>query len=109
MNSLKRNSLSRGGVLLTTIAVALAPAGPAAVAHSGLKPAYNLGLGVYGSFQARWTIMRNSRVAARLRWLFYDLRPVLRAYSVGRDLEWRHVQGKDARRSALLGASPMIG
>ncbi|KEP69377.1 glutamate synthase [Thioclava dalianensis] len=44
-------------------------------------------LGLYDYFQTRWTITRNYPVAARFRWLFYDLRPFLRAYIVEGDLE----------------------
>ena len=46
-----------------------------------------IGLGIYDSLQTRWTLTRNYPVAARLRWLFYDLRPFLRAYVVEDDLE----------------------
>ncbi len=44
-------------------------------------------LGLYDVLQTRWTLTRNYPVAARLRWLFYDLRPFLRAYVVEGDLE----------------------
>ena len=44
-------------------------------------------LGVYDMLQTRWTITRNYPVAGRLRWLFYDLRPYLRAYIVEDDEE----------------------
>ncbi len=44
-------------------------------------------LGVYDWFQRRFTLMRNYPVAARIRWLFYDLRPFLRQYIVEDDLE----------------------
>lgn len=44
-------------------------------------------LGIYDVMQQRWTLMRNYPVAARIRWLFYDLRPYLRAYIVEGDLE----------------------
>ncbi len=43
-------------------------------------------LGVYDWSQREWTITRNYPVAARIRWLFYDLRPFLRAYIVEDDL-----------------------
>jgi len=43
-------------------------------------------LGLYDWFQTRWTITRNYPVAGRIRWLFYDLRPYLRAYIVEDDL-----------------------
>ena len=43
-------------------------------------------LGLYDWTQRKWTILRNYPVAARLRWLFYDLRPYLRAYIVEDDL-----------------------
>ena len=45
-----------------------------------------LALGIYDITQRQWTILRNYPVAARLRWLFYDLRPFLRAYIVEDDL-----------------------
>ena len=43
-------------------------------------------LGMYDFAQTRWTITRNYPVAGRIRWLFYDLRPYLRAYIVEDDL-----------------------
>lgn len=44
-------------------------------------------LGLYDITQRRWTITRNYPVAARIRWLFLDLRPFLRAYVVEGDEE----------------------
>ncbi len=44
-------------------------------------------LGWYDMTQTRWTILRNYPIAGRLRWLFYDLRPFLRAYIVEDDEE----------------------
>lgn len=44
-------------------------------------------LGVFDAVQTRWTLTRNYPVAARIRWLFHDLRPYLRAYVVEDDLE----------------------
>ena len=35
-------------------------------------------IGVYDWFQIRFTITRNYPVLARIRWLFYDLRPCCR-------------------------------
>ncbi|WP_298216627.1 FMN-binding glutamate synthase family protein [Acidocella sp.] len=46
-------------------------------------------LGVYDYFQRDWTITRNFPVAGRLRWVFYKLRPFLRAYIVEDDLGGR--------------------
>jgi glutamate synthase domain-containing protein 2 len=43
-------------------------------------------LGIYDWSQRTWTITRNFPVAGRLRWLFYQLRPYLRAYIVEDDL-----------------------
>lgn len=43
-------------------------------------------LGIYDWSQKQQTITRNYPVAARIRWLFYDLRPYLRAYIVEDDL-----------------------
>ena len=45
-----------------------------------------LALGLYDWFQRDWTITRNYPVAGHIRWLFYDLRPYLRAYIVEDDL-----------------------
>lgn len=45
-----------------------------------------LALGLYDWNQRKWTLLRNYPVAARIRWLFYDLRPYLRAYIVEDDL-----------------------
>ncbi len=44
-------------------------------------------LGVYDATQTNYSITRNFPVGARMRWLFYDLRPYLRAYIVEDDLE----------------------
>ncbi len=44
-------------------------------------------LGLHDWTQRKWTITRNYPVAARIRWLFYDLRPFLRAYIVEGDLD----------------------
>ncbi len=44
-------------------------------------------LGLYDVVQKRSTLLRNYPVAARLRWLFYDLRPFFRAYIVEDDQE----------------------
>ncbi|MFD0859267.1 FMN-binding glutamate synthase family protein [Roseovarius aquimarinus] len=43
-------------------------------------------LGIYDWQQRTWTITRNFPVAGRIRWLFYKLRPYLRAYIVEDDL-----------------------
>ena len=43
-------------------------------------------LGLYDYFQTKFTLTRNFPVLARVRWLFYDLRPYLRAYIVEDDL-----------------------
>ncbi|MEX1234303.1 MAG: FMN-binding glutamate synthase family protein [Roseovarius sp.] len=43
-------------------------------------------LGIYDRTQKTWTITRNFPVAGRLRWLFYIMRPYLRAYIVEDDL-----------------------
>ncbi len=43
-------------------------------------------LGLYDWRQKSWTITRNYPVAGRIRWLFYELRPYLRAYIVEDDL-----------------------
>ncbi len=61
-----------------------------------LSPWWGLGLiislplaliALYDYFQKQWTLTRIYPLAARLRWLFYDLRPYLRAYIVEGDLE----------------------
>lgn len=44
-------------------------------------------LGLYDWLQKKYTLTRNYPVAARIRWLFYDLRPFLRQYIVEDDLE----------------------
>lgn len=53
-------------------------------------------LGVYDHYQEKWTLTRNYPIAARIRWLFYDLRPYLRAYIVEGDLEGKPFS-QDAR------------
>ncbi|MCP1198691.1 FMN-binding glutamate synthase family protein [Notoacmeibacter sp. MSK16QG-6] len=49
--------------------------------------AVGVATGLYDMFQKRHTITRNYPIAARIRWLAYDLRPYLRAYIVEGDLE----------------------
>lgn len=44
-------------------------------------------LAIYDYCQTRWTLTRNYPLAARIRWIFYDLRPYLRAYIVESDLD----------------------
>ena len=44
-------------------------------------------LGLYDRYQPNWTLTRNYPIAARIRWIFYDLRPYLRAYIVEGDLD----------------------
>lgn len=44
-------------------------------------------LGIYDRYQTKWTLTRNYPLAARIRWVFYDLRPYLRTYIVEGDLE----------------------
>ena len=46
-----------------------------------------IALGLYDWFQRGKTLTRNYPIAARIRWLFYDLRPFLRQYIVEGDLE----------------------
>ncbi|WP_439134829.1 FMN-binding glutamate synthase family protein, partial [Pseudomaricurvus sp.] len=53
-------------------------------------------LGVYDHYQEKWTLTRNYPIAARIRWIFYDLRPYLRAYIVEGDLEGKPFS-QDAR------------
>ncbi|GAA4230239.1 glutamate synthase domain-containing protein 2 [Sagittula marina] len=53
----------------------------------GLLMAAVVLLGIYDTFQSRWTITRNYPVAGRIRWLFYDLRPYLHSYIVEGDLD----------------------
>ncbi len=49
--------------------------------------AFIVGLDLYDWSQKSFTLTRNYPVAARIRWLFYDLRPFLRQYIVEGDLE----------------------
>lgn len=93
--------MRRGATKMDTIKRAVVPL--AAVALSGLvvllallhHPAWLwllvgtapvIALGLYDWQQTNWTITRNYPVAGRIRWLFYDLRPFLRAYIVEDDL-----------------------
>jgi len=48
-----------------------------------------VGLGLYDMFQREWTLTRNFPVAARIRWMFLNLRPYFRAYIVEGDEEGR--------------------
>lgn len=56
-----------------------------------------LGVGVYDRYQKHWTLTRNYPIAARIRWLFYDLRPYLRSYIVEGDLEGKpyHLEARN--------------
>ena len=79
--------------VLLLLALVLALVSFAATFHSPwwlllLVPSAALvAMGLYDWFQKRWTLTRNFPIAAHLRWLFYDLRPYLRAYIVEGDLE----------------------
>lgn len=85
------NALKRTLIPLVALAVLLASIlmeMDASVRLTGLIIALPLiGLGFYDLYQKRSTLLRNYPVAARLRWLFYDLRPFFRAYIVEDDQE----------------------
>lgn len=79
------DTMKRGIIPIAGLVLALAAlfAGWYVVAVLG---AMVLALGIYDFMQKRWTITRNYPVAGRIRWLFYKLRPYLRAYIVEDDL-----------------------
>lgn len=72
---------------LTLITAVLAPMSDGWRITLAVIAAPVLLVGVYDWFQIRFTITRNYPVLARIRWLFYDLRPFLRQYIVEGDLE----------------------
>ncbi len=85
-NGLKRALVPLGAILASLLFVALAFVSLWWLA--GLVVTVPVvALGAYDALQTRWTLTRNYPVAARIRWLFYDLRPYLRAYVIEGDLE----------------------
>lgn len=87
MNAILRNIVPLAALCLSMLALALAVWISPWWLILLLVTLPVVALGLYDYFQKRWTITRNYPVAARLRWLFYDLRPFLRAYIVEGDLE----------------------
>ncbi|TNF10681.1 MAG: FMN-binding glutamate synthase family protein, partial [Rhodobacteraceae bacterium] len=87
MNAILRNIVPLAALCLSLLALALAVWISPWWLILLLVTLPVVALGLYDYFQKRWTITRNYPVAARLRWLFYDLRPFLRAYIVEGDLE----------------------
>lgn len=86
MNGLKRAIIPISAAMLALFCVLLAFVSPWWLL--GLLLTLPLiGIGVYDAVQQQWTITRNYPVAARIRWLFFDLRPYLRAYIVEGDEE----------------------
>ncbi|WP_346839759.1 FMN-binding glutamate synthase family protein [Microbulbifer sp. SAOS-129_SWC] len=86
-NGIKRAIIPLAALLATPFFLLLA------LLHSGwwllgaLVSLSLVALGTYDIFQRHWTLTRNYPVAARIRWLFLDLRPYLRAYVVEGDEE----------------------
>lgn len=86
LDELKRSILLVVALLLTALMVILTLANPWWAL--GLLFAIPLSaLGLHDRWQQKYTLTRNYPIAARLRWLFYDLRPYLRAYIVEGDQE----------------------
>ena len=79
------DTLKRASIPITAAALAVLALGTGAFILALVCLAVVL-LGVYDWTQKRWTITRNYPVAGRIRWLFYELRPYLRAYIVEDDL-----------------------
>jgi len=96
-NKYKASTLAKGDgfkrniVLIFFLVLSIAFVGLSAVSHKWLIGLIFslpfLLLGIYDRYQNRFTLTRNYPIAARIRWLFYDLRPFLRAYIVEGDLE----------------------
>jgi len=82
----KRYILWIGFALLTSIFTYLTWSNPLWLPCLIISAGFTV-LGFYDCFQTRWILMRNYPIAARIRWLFYDLRPYLRSYIVEGDLE----------------------
>ncbi|OOY10623.1 FMN-binding glutamate synthase family protein [Thioclava sp. F36-7] len=87
MNSIIRNIVPLGSLLVSVLALALAVWISPWWLILLLVTVPLLALSLYDYFQKDWTITRNYPGAARIRWLAYDLRPFLRAYIVEGDLE----------------------
>ncbi|WP_340109587.1 FMN-binding glutamate synthase family protein [Pikeienuella sp. HZG-20] len=88
---LSADGLKRAIVPIAAAAASLALIGLSAVSLwwlAGLAITLPIiALGLFDSLQTNATLIRNYPVAARIRWLFYDLRPYLRAYVVEGELE----------------------
>ncbi|WP_102222994.1 FMN-binding glutamate synthase family protein [Acidimangrovimonas sediminis] len=87
MNLIKRAIVPIASIVLTLVALALGLAVSAWWLLILVLTLPLIALGVYDYGQRRWTILRNYPVAARFRFLAYELRPFLRAYIVEGDLE----------------------
>ncbi|MEZ5557056.1 MAG: FMN-binding glutamate synthase family protein [Pseudomonadales bacterium] len=80
MNLLKRTSIPLLALILSVLAIAGGWYWVLLITVPVLL------LGWHDWTQRRWTIIRNYPVAGRIRWLFYSLRPFLRAYIVEDDV-----------------------
>ena len=86
MDLLKRAIIPLIAVVVVVLAILLAFADPAWLWLLVIAVPV-LALGIYDFTQRTWVITRNYPVAGRIRWLFYKLRPYLRAYIVEDDLD----------------------
>ena len=85
LDTIKRGIIPITALALSLLVIALATRN-AAWAWLLVLTLPVVALGIYDYRQRTWTITRNFPVAGRLRWLFYKLRPYLRAYIVEDDL-----------------------
>lgn len=85
-NLLKRTIVPLSALLLLIMGVAFLQWGVSLAVLASATIAI-IALGIHDWFQKRLSINRNYPVAGWIRWLFYDLRPYLRAYIVEGDLE----------------------
>jgi len=85
-NTVKRAIIPIGSLFITFVVIVLALVYSSQWLWVLLLTLPVIALGLYDWQQTSWSITRNYPVAGRIRWLFYQLRPYLRAYIVEDDL-----------------------
>ncbi|MDN5864746.1 MAG: FMN-binding glutamate synthase family protein [Gammaproteobacteria bacterium] len=86
LNMLKRSIIPVVAMLLSILFILLGVFVHPALYWPLIATLPVVALGAYDRYQRKWNITRNYPVAARIRWMFYDLRPFLRAYIVEDDM-----------------------
>ncbi|PKQ09472.1 MAG: FMN-binding glutamate synthase family protein, partial [Alphaproteobacteria bacterium HGW-Alphaproteobacteria-12] len=82
LNIVQRAIVPLGALVLSLLVIVLALARSAQWLWVLVFTIPVVTLGLYDWKQTSWSITRNYPVAGRIRWLFYELRPFLRAYIV---------------------------